>query len=159
MTVMSPTKVTLVSNDVDGIQQFRIALCKAGSPCTLAVYENGLAALGEIPNDDKPDLIVLDWFLPVVVTDWFLPILDAPEFIAEMKNIEGLERIPIAILMSSDWCLHHRFTGSAAPLCLSKPVTEDQIRNLLTVARTSPAPAQTTRCEAGTGAPGAGDLR
>lgn len=140
---MGLTKVTLVSNDVDGVEQFRIALRKYGSPCSLAVYQNGLAALGEIPNDDKPDLIVLDWFLPVVVTDWFLPILDAPEFIAEMKNLEGLERIPIAILVSSDWCLHQRHTDSGARLCLSKPVTEDQIRHLLTVARACPAPAET----------------
>lgn len=144
MTAMGPTKVTLVSNDVEGVEQFRIALWKTGSLCTLVVYENGLAALGEIPKDDKPDLIVLDWFLPVVVTDWFLPILDAPEFISEIRNIEGLAGIPIAVLVHSDRWLHHRPQGSGASLCLSKPISVDQVRNLLTITGTIPAPAKTT---------------
>ena len=134
---MEPIRVALIEDDLERISEFRRVIQTTGFPYILSVYENALAALVGMTKRNVPDMIVLNWFLPALVTDWFLPVLDAPGFAVEIRNVDGLENVAVAVLLPADWWPEDQEGAPGLSLFLKKPVDKNKMMKLLAFASTS----------------------
>ena len=95
----SRPRILLVEDNPGDIRLMREALRDLGLDRNLAVVQDGEAALkylrGEAPYSDaqRPDLIFLDLNLPKK---------DGREVLSEIKRDDGLRRIPVVILTTSE---------------------------------------------------------
>jgi CheY-like chemotaxis protein len=87
----------------------------AGHPVETA--ENGLMAL-ELSKLSHPDLIILDYYMPV---------MDGEEFILELKRLGGiLKNVPIIGLAGTKDAEKH-LMEAGADLFIAKPFKEEQL--------------------------------
>lgn len=92
-------EILLVEDNPGDIDLTIDALAEAKISNNLSVARNGVEALaflrreGKFENAPRPDLILLDWNLPLK---------HGKEVLAEIKEEEKLRRIPVCVLTTSD---------------------------------------------------------
>jgi len=87
-------RVLLVEDRPADVRLTRRALRKAGYDLDIEVAENGREALDHLDNGDpKPDLVLLDWMMPLV---------NGEEVLKAMRLDPGLlRRMPVVVLTTS----------------------------------------------------------
>lgn len=119
-----PIEILLVEDNPGDVRLTQEALKDGKVRNNLHVVEDGVAAMafmrqeGQYANVPRPDLILLDLNLPRK---------DGREVLAEIKADEGLKRIPVIVLTTSqaeeDICKAY---GLNANCYIAKPVDLDQ---------------------------------
>lgn len=94
-----PIHVLLVEDNPGDADLTRETLEEGNVPMTVSVVTDGAAAVdyvlgrGPYSSVDEPDLIVLDLNLPK---------MDGREVLAEIRRHDGVRKIPVVVLTSSD---------------------------------------------------------
>jgi two-component system, chemotaxis family, response regulator Rcp1 len=98
MNPVRPIDILLIEDNPADVRLTREALKEAKVLNTLHIAEDGMEALGflrkqgQFAGSSTPDLILLDLNLPKK---------DGREVLAEIKQDEGLKRIPVVVLTTS----------------------------------------------------------
>lgn len=92
---MTTRKVLLVEDRAADVRLVKRAILKAGYTVDFDVAENGQEALDLLLDTTRkvPDLILLDWMMPLV---------DGAEVLQRMRAETHLKRVPVIILTTSN---------------------------------------------------------
>jgi chemotaxis family two-component system response regulator Rcp1 len=122
--VLEPVSILLVEDNPGDVRLTAEALKEAKVHNTLHVVEDGAEAMdflrraGRYGNAPRPDVVLLDLNLPKK---------DGRQVLAEMKADEGLKRIPVVILTTSQAEQDILTTYNLHANCyITKPVDLDQ---------------------------------
>lgn len=86
-------RVLIVEDRPADVRLTQRALRKAGYDLEIEVAENGREALNYLTNGKpKPDLVLLDWMMPLV---------NGEEVLMEMRSNPALRRMPVIVLTTS----------------------------------------------------------
>src|SRR5271166_4936280 len=117
----NPPLVVLIEDNVGDARWFWMRLREAGVLCDITTFDTGEAALSGLSEMSCPDLIVVDWGLPM---------LGGAELITELKRLPALDQIPIVVLTGLG-----DYRGAAlkagAVVCLKKPLGQQGVERLL----------------------------
>ncbi len=112
---MTRPKILIVEDDADVRRLYAIGLNQRGFEVKLAA--NGAEAVERISNGEKPDVILLDWLMPL---------MDGAEVLTRLGDDQATAEIPIIVI-----------SGQAAPALdrrdpriqcwLTKPVSIEQL--------------------------------
>ena len=115
MTNVTRPKILIVEDDADVRRLYAIGLNQRGFEVKLAA--NGAEAVERISRGEKPDIILLDWLMPL---------MDGGEVLSKLGDNTATAHIPIIVI-----------SGQAAPTAdrrdpriqcwLTKPVSIDQL--------------------------------
>lgn len=86
-------RVMLVEDRAADVRLTKRALSKAGYALDIAVAENGQDAIDQLTAGYKPDLILLDWMMPL---------MNGGEVLAALRQSEEWRSIPVIVLTTSD---------------------------------------------------------
>ena len=111
-------RIVLIEDEPADAYWFQYVLREMGQPHEVVVFTTGVAALNQLGELKKPD---------VIFADWFLPVLNGPEFIADLKRIPTLSEVPLYVV-SGVRDLHQEAIRTGALGCLQKPVDANQLR-------------------------------
>lgn len=93
---MSKRRLLLVEDRPADVRLTKRSIQKAGYDVDIIVAENGREALDLLTDDtgqtDLPDLVLLDWMMPMV---------DGAEVLDEMQHHPKLRRLPVVVLTTS----------------------------------------------------------
>lgn len=90
---MAKHRVLLVEDRPADVRLTMRALRKAGYDLDIDVAENGREALDHLNSENpKPDLVILDWMMPLV---------NGEEVLTEVRSNPSLRRLPIIVLTTS----------------------------------------------------------
>ena len=89
----------------------------------LDVVENGLDAMNWLKKNERPDLIIMDWIMPV---------MDGKNFLNAFKYEETYRSIPVIVLSSYD-LIHEELVAISfeAHSKLSKPVNPTLLKDTI----------------------------
>lgn len=123
---MATHRVLLVEDRPADVRLTQRALSKAGYQLDLDVAQNGREALDKLTQVNGyagtplPDLILLDWMMPLV---------DGQEVLQEVRKDPMLRRIPVIVLTTSDSPKDvHAAYESGCNAYLTKPVDPDKFQ-------------------------------
>lgn len=103
--------VLLVDDDADIRQIARLSLAEVGG-WEVNLASSGAEALEKV-NEFNPDVILLDVMMPG---------MDGPSTFAELRKIEGFERVPIIFVTAKVQRREvERYVALGASGCISKP--------------------------------------
>ena len=88
-----PLAILLIEDNPGDVELIQRALERACPPCRLRVSGDGDAALAELLDGPRPDLVLLDLNLPGA---------DGWEVLRRIKRDERLGAVPVVVLSSSD---------------------------------------------------------
>lgn len=119
---MSPkTQIALIEDNPADAFWFNLTLEEMHLSPTVRVYQHAVSALDAFRTESAPDLIV---------SDWFLPILEFPDFIKKLRVIRGYEKVPVATFLVLKESMEPEALELGVTYCLTKPVDEEQLRQL-----------------------------
>jgi len=117
----NPPLVVLIEDNVGDARWFWMRLREAGVLCDVTTFDTGEAALLGLSEMSPPDLIVVDWGLPM---------LGGAELITELKRLPALDQIPIVVLTGlGDY--RGAALNAGAVVCLEKPLGQQGVERLL----------------------------
>jgi len=122
-------KVLVVEDNPDDVMIIKRAMRKSGAHCELYFAHDGEEALkflyheGEFADAPRPDLILLDWRLPL---------MSGQEVLEKIKNDEHLRRIPVIVLtVSTSQEDMVKAYDSGAASYMNKPVDSKDFERLI----------------------------
>jgi CheY-like chemotaxis protein len=89
---MAKYSVLLVEDSLDDAEVAKIAFEKTELDISLEVVRTGRSAILRLQELNQPDLVILDWNLPLV---------SGKEVLLFIKNTARIKRIPVVILTTS----------------------------------------------------------
>jgi CheY-like chemotaxis protein len=115
--------IALVEDNPADVYLFRYSLREMGyeDNVELQVFDSGVTALEGLQASQPPDLLVLDWFLPI---------LEAPEVIERVRKLPHCAKLPIAVFAGPE-TFRKQAARLGAVCSLTKPIDETQLRTLL----------------------------
>jgi two-component system response regulator len=119
-------RILLVEDRPQDVRLTQRAIKKAGYAVDVDVAENGREALDRLnkvsgyENAQTPDLVLLDWMMPLV---------NGQEVLREMKQTPHLKRIPVLVLTTSrsEGDVYDAY-GEGCNAYLTKPVNPEQFQ-------------------------------
>ena len=117
-----PLRIALIEDARGDVRWFRLVLGEAGIPHELTVYAAGNSALDCFSRNPPPDLIV---------SDWGLPAMEFSEFMQAVRAIPAYESTPVAVFTGIADPIRGQAIALGAICCFEKPVSVEQLRNLL----------------------------
>jgi CheY-like chemotaxis protein len=117
----NPPLVVLIEDNVGDARWFWIQLREGGVLCDVTTFNTGEAALEGLSEMPAPDLIVVDWRLPM---------LDGAQLISQLKRIPGLDGVPMVVLTGVG-DLRSTASQAGAVCCLKKPLDSEGVEMLL----------------------------
>lgn len=125
---MAKPKILIVEDNSDVRRLYALGLNQRGFEVKLAA--NGAEAVERIVSGEKPDVILLDWLLPL---------MDGSEVVERIAGADGVAAVPIIVISGQPEppSLHPRIQ-----CWLTKPVTVD---DLVVEIRRQRAPAGAAR--------------
>lgn len=86
---MKYKKILLVDDDLEDAEIFKMAVDAVDAKIKVSIQTNALTALNKLKQSDKfPDIIFLDYYMPY---------LDGSAFLKLLRQVEGLEKIPVVL--------------------------------------------------------------
>jgi CheY-like chemotaxis protein len=127
-------RAILVEDNSADAYWLEMVLVEMDRPLSVERFENGVDALKSLRSGRrKPDVLLLDWRLPL---------LEAPEVIAEVRALPDYAEMPIAVFTEFE-DQQRQAQELGAFFILNKPVGRHQIEGLLeALARAARPPAQ-----------------
>ncbi|HEX6179407.1 MAG TPA: response regulator [Thermoanaerobaculia bacterium] len=110
---MTKPKILIVEDDADARRLYAIGLNQRGFEVKLAA--NGAEAVERITSGEKPDVILLDWLMPL---------MDGGEVLARLSGDPATSVIPI-IVISGQPAPHQ--LDSRIQCWMTKPVTIEEL--------------------------------
>jgi CheY-like chemotaxis protein len=89
---MTKHNVLLVEDSPDDAEIAKIAFEKTQLDINLEIVKNGRSAILRLQEINQPDLVILDWNLPLV---------SGKEVLLFIKNTARIKRIPVVVLTTS----------------------------------------------------------
>lgn len=114
-------RIVVVEDNRADFRWLQITLEELGLEPHLERYDDTLDALDAFKNHEAPDLIIADYFSPV---------LDFREFMAAVRKTPGYERTPVAVFSGVPV---HNEVGDDVLCCLVKPVSALQMQHVFDV--------------------------
>lgn len=120
-------KILLLEDEISNQRLLNFILSKE---YRLDVVENGLDAFNWLEANATPDLIIMDWIMPV---------MDGKTFLNHFRSCESYKQIPIIVLSSYDR-IHEELVamGFQAHTELAKPVNASVLKNAVADALCQP---------------------
>lgn len=112
---MTKPKILIVEDDSDVRRLYAIGLNQRGFEVRLAA--NGAEALERITDGEKPDIILLDWLMPL---------MDGPEVLTRLSGDSETSSIPIIVISGQPAPAPDRL-DPRIQCWLTKPVSVDEL--------------------------------
>ena len=90
MGIVAPFRIVLIEDNPGDSTWFQITLEECRLNAVLKVYTGGLAALEALTLSAEADLLVVDWYLPVLKPD---------DLLDKLRAIPGFGHVPIAVFV------------------------------------------------------------
>jgi response regulator RpfG family c-di-GMP phosphodiesterase len=118
-----PIRIALIEDNPADVHWFRITLEDTPYDCDLQVFTGGLAAVQELQQRPAADLLVVDWYLPM---------LEGRDLLDALSAIEHLRGKPMAVFAPARELGQFKtgWAGGRIHL-LTKPVNPQMISDIL----------------------------